>query len=195
MLWLLTWVLNYHGKLHMLHCSKCVRFFSAYNGSIFYGRTKNREILAFELFVCSCVAVFCISCLLVVVYGGLEEGQWGAISVTRGPCPLSLQNVTSTCQCSLCWPIVKSITIYCKGAKELFHFCPYLGPLHTAIQWSPPFPFVLKIYNFPLLILHLKNVKFCCFGLNMILVQECWISNSAMMCPRNVHNKEPSIHV
>ena len=57
------------------YCSKCVRFFSAYNGSIFYGRTKNREILAFELFVCSCVAVFGISCLLVVVYGGLEEGQ------------------------------------------------------------------------------------------------------------------------
>ena len=130
MLWLFLWVLNYYGKLQMLHCSKCVDFFSACNGSIFYGRAKNRYILLFELFVCSCVAVSCISCLLVVVYGGLEEGQWGAISVTRGPCPLSLQDVTSTCQCSLCWPIVKSITtynhLYCKGAKELFHFCPYL---------------------------------------------------------------------
>ena len=59
----------------MLHCSKYVRLFSANTGRILYGRTKNREILPFELFVCSCVAVFGISCLLVVVYGGLEEGQ------------------------------------------------------------------------------------------------------------------------
>ena len=125
------------GFLWIMESYTCYTFryvcdFSVPTPAVFfiYGRTKNREIPPYEMFVCSFVAVFCISCLLVVVYGGLEEGQWGAISVTRGPCPLSLQDVTSTCQCSLCWPIVKSITtynhLYCKGAKELFHFCPYL---------------------------------------------------------------------
>ena len=52
---------------------KMCAIFQCIHRQYFYGR--NREILPFELFVCSCVAVFCISCLLVVVYGGLEEGQ------------------------------------------------------------------------------------------------------------------------
>ena len=157
----------------MLHCSKYVRFFSAFTASIFYGRTKNREILPFELLVFSCVAVFLYSLFACC-------GVWRVRGRTVR-CHLSdtraLSSVSSGRDQHLpMFPLLTNCQEYnhiLQGCERIVSLLPISRPSAHHHSVIAPLSLCAKNLQFPLLLLHLNNVDFCCFGLNMILVQQC----------------------